>query len=203
MSSHYLDCLFWLTNRNVLCILLLLLIICFHWSWLWSSSLPVWIYHFIIITSLSFFFFFSHFETTFIPQLYSYSLEINFFICLFFSCHSFASCDLSFYFFTPFIALCLWVEHCLTSSSGFLPTYNFLGFDSIVTSEGVCGFYWKQSTWPVAYLMQKRKLNDSRMNWYLLLMTEVEVSKMYQYLRLSGRYIYQTNEPHNTSAGKS
>lgn len=160
MWSHYPDCLLWLTDRNVLCILLFLLIVCFHWSWLWSSSLPVWIYHFIIITSLSPFFF-SHFETSFIPQLYSFTLEINFLYVPSFLATVLPAVP------PPFIALLLWVEHLfLNSSSGFLPSCNFPGFDSIVTSEGICGFYWKQSMWPVAYLMQKRKLSDPWMNWY-------------------------------------
>lgn len=160
MSSHYPDCLFWLTDRNVLCILLFLLIVCFHWSWLWST-LPTWIYHFIIITSLSLFF--------------SASLKLlSFLDCtpilwrlIFLYVPSFLATVLP-AVPTHFIALLLWVEHWfLTSSPGFLPCCNFSGLDFIVSSEGVCGFYWKQSTLPVAYLMQKGKLSDPWVNWYL------------------------------------
>lgn len=197
MSSHFPDCLFWLTDRNVFCILLFLLFVCFHWSWLWSSTLPMWIYHFIIITSLSFFFF---------PDTLKLLSFLNctpvLWRLIFLYVPSFLATVLPAKPL-PLIALLLWVEHCfLTSSSGFLLSCNFSGFDSIVTSDRVCGFYWKQSTQSVAYLMQKKKIRWP-MNELLFTMIEVEVPKMCQCLRLSGRCIYQTNEPCNTSAGKS
>lgn len=181
MSSCYPDGLFWLTGGNVLCVLLFLFIISFHWSWLWSSSFPLWIYHFIILTS------FCHFETTFISQFaVLHSRDFSF------SLHSFAGCFATYFY-------------CFTSLSGrvlFWVPSLILSQDLIMQllTDGVSDFYWKQSIWPVAYLIQKE--NKVSHEWMDTWHDTSRCVLTCGHLRLNGRWICQTNEPPNISADK-